>query len=99
MRAFDESSTNQMQKIETEENTNQRISLINDELMISDVIICELRDLLTFIKSYKQIIDEKHPQTKSFEHWEELDMDLNAIASRLAVYEHQLHKEHMNDVA
>ena len=61
------------------------------ELHPEDKIVYELRDLLTLIKSYKQIIDVKHPEVKGFEYWSQIDMDVEAMASRLFEIEKRLH--------
>jgi hypothetical protein len=67
--------------------TKEMKNSAEEQLQFTDVTIMELRDLLTFVKGYKQIIDVKHPEVKSFEHWDEMDADINAMADRLITYD------------
>ena len=54
-------------------------------------IVYELRDLLTFIKSYKQMIDINHPEAREFDYWQQIDVNVEAMVSRLMEYERRLH--------
>lgn len=60
------------------------------QLEETSLTIMELRDLLTFVKGYKQLIHMKHPEVKEFEHWDEMDADIDAMAERLTTYERSL---------
>lgn len=99
MEGFDEISLMQEQVSEKSENTGKRINFCEEQIELAEQTICDLRDLLTFMKGYKQIIDVNHPEARQFEHWEELNADLDAMALRLIAYEKQLHTTKKNEVA
>ena len=89
MNGLDEISLKPEQMNELSANNMINLSDVQKELAIQT--ICELRDLLTFMKGYKQIIDVKHPEAQTFEHWDEINADLDAMAKRLSAYEKRLH--------
>ena len=82
-----------------ENSENNMINLGDVQTELAIQTICELRDLLTFMKGYKQIIDVKHPEAKLFEHWDEINADMDAMAIRLSAYEKRLHTTKRNEVA
>ncbi len=82
-----------------EKSENNMINTGDVQIELAIQTICELRDLLTFMKAYKQIIDVKHPEAKLFEHWDEINEDMDAMAKRLSAYEKRLHTTKKNEVA
>lgn len=82
-----------------EKSANNMINVKDMQTELAIQTICELRDLLTFMKGYKQIIDVKHPEAKTFEHWNEISADMDAMATRLIAYEKRLHTNKKNEVA
>ena len=78
-------------KEKLERKSNFQFGFSSTELQPEEKMVYELRDLLTFIKSYKQMIDANHPEAKEFEHWEQIDVDMEAMALRLMEYEKRLH--------
>lgn len=99
MRNINELSLMQVQMSETLQDTDSAIKYNETYIQIAEQTICELRDLLTLIKGYKQLIDVKHPEAQSFEHWDEINADMDAMATRLIAYEKQLHTTKINEVA
>lgn len=100
MKTFDDLSNI---KVDSSELLNKADSNIfytdNDQIQRADQLICELRDLLTFIKGYKQLIDHTHPETISFLHWTDINTDIEAMADRLTLYEREIHTTKKNEVA
>lgn len=74
-----------------EQESDEYFGFSTPELHPEDKIVYEVKDLLTLIKGYKQIIDAKHPEAKGFEYWSQIDMDMEEIASRLFEIEKRLH--------
>ena len=83
----------------TEDEIKEMEISAEEQLQFTNLTIMELRDLLTFVKGYKQIIDVKHPEVKTYEHWDEMDADIDAMADRLTTYERRLHATKTNAYA
>lgn len=99
MKDFDDLSYFQGKMKEMNEVTEEIKLSAEEQLQFTDMTIMELRDLLTFVKGYKQVIDVKHPEVKTFEHWDEMDADIDAMANRLTTYERLLHATKTNAFA
>jgi hypothetical protein len=99
MMDYDELSIIKGRQVKTSEDTNETMSLEEEQLLFTDTTIVELRNLLSFVKGYKQIINVKHPEVKTFEHWDEMDADIDAMADRLSTYERLLHATKTNAYA
>lgn len=52
-----------------------------------EMVICELRDLLTLVISNQQKMENKYPETITYDHWTESQEDLYAMVERLSNYE------------
>lgn len=96
---YDELSIFQGKLKEVKESTKEVRLSTEEQLKYTDITIMELRDLLTFVKGYKQVIDVKHPEVKLFEHWDEMEADIDAMADRLTTYERLLHATKTNAYA
>lgn len=86
-------------QVRTSEDTKETTNSVEEQLLFTDMTIVELRNLLSFVKGYKQIINVKHPEVKTFEHWDEMDADIDAMAERLNTYERLLHATKTNAYA
>lgn len=91
MRSFDEITGIDEEKVKLVQKGDVSLEFSATELQSEDKIVYELRDLLTFIKSYKQMINTNHPEANEFEYWQQIDLDMEAMASRLMEYEKRLH--------
>ncbi len=87
---FEELSIINSRLVKTSEDTKEANDSLEKQMLFADMTIIELRNLLTFVKSYKQIINVKHPEVKTFEHWDEMDADIDAMAQRLITYDERL---------
>lgn len=90
MMDYDELSIFKGRQVKTSEDTKETTNSLEEQLLFTDMTIVELRNLLSFVKGYKQIINVKHPEVKTFEHWDEMDADIDAMADRLTTYERLL---------
>ena len=99
MMDYDELSILKIGQVSTSEDTKETTNSLEEQLLYTDMTIVELRNLLSFVKGYKQIINVKHPEVKTFEHWDEMDADIDAMAERLTTYERLLHAAKTNAYA
>lgn len=60
---------------------------------IADQIIYEMKDYLTMVKGYQQLVSSKNPEIQKIEYWDQITENIDAMVKRLFVYEDCLHKK------
>jgi hypothetical protein len=99
MMDYDELSILKNGQVKMSEDIIETTNSVEEQLLFTDMTIVELRNLLSLVKGYKQIINVKHPEVKTYEHWDEMDADIDAMADRLTTYERLLHATKKNAYA